>query len=83
MPQAKVEKVEEIKPLSGNTDTIRAGIPTYKVSVKATPTDGKANDAIIRILAKHFGVRANDIRIISGHTSSQKIVEITSRLFRK
>ena len=77
-PNSKVEKIEEIKPLSGVTDTKRPGIPTYKVSVKATPTDGKANDAIIRALAQHFGVRINNIRIVSGHTANQKIVEITS-----
>lgn len=72
----KVEKVEEVKPLSGVTDPKGAGIPIYKVSVKAAPTDGKANEAIIRALAKHFGIRPSDVRIVSGHTTSKKIVEI-------
>lgn len=77
-PNAKIEKIEQIQPQTVASNGSRAGIPTYKVSVKATPTDGKANDAIIRALAQHFGVRINNIRIVSGHTANQKIVEITS-----
>lgn len=77
-PSAKVEKVEELQPLSDSTNTIKSRLPTYKVSVKATPTDGRANDAIVRVLAKHFGIRPGDIRIVSGHTTNQKIVEINA-----
>ena len=73
---AKVESVEELKPLSDSIDSKRFGIPTYKVSVKATPTDGKANDAIIRILAEHFKIPRMRVRIVSGHTTNQKIIEI-------
>lgn len=48
----------------------------YKVSVKESPVDGKANEAIVRLLAEHFHTQTYNVRITSGHTSKQKIVEI-------
>ena len=34
------------------------------VLVQAPAIDGKANDAVSKVLAEHFGVRARDIKII-------------------
>jgi uncharacterized protein (TIGR00251 family) len=48
----------------------------FDVHIKQKPVDGKANEALIKVLAKHFGVRQNDVEIISGYTSRMKIVEI-------
>jgi uncharacterized protein (TIGR00251 family) len=47
-----------------------------KVKVQAPPEDGKANKAVIQLLAKHFRVPKNRIRIIAGQKSSQKIIEV-------
>jgi len=76
-PNAKTETIEELKRIQGIADPKRSSMPIYKISVKATASDGKANDAIIRALAKHFGVRTSDVRIVSGNTSKKKIVEVT------
>lgn len=46
------------------------------VQLRATPEDGKANVALICVLAEHFGVRKSDVRIVSGHSSRTKLVEI-------
>lgn len=48
----------------------------FKVSVKEPAKEGRANWAIERVLAKHFGVPVSCVRIISGHASRKKIVEI-------
>lgn len=48
----------------------------FEICVKEPPVKGQANAAIIMALAKHFGVPFSAVRIISGHTSRQKIVEI-------
>ena len=48
----------------------------YTVRVRAAPQDGKANEAVIRLLARHFGVTRSAVRIASGLTSRNKIVEI-------
>ena len=46
------------------------------VAVKERPHDGKANAAIIKAVAAHFGVAASHVRIVSGGGARNKIVEI-------
>jgi len=48
----------------------------WKLHVSAPPVDGKANQAIVRFLAKLAGVPAAAVRIVSGFTASTKIVEL-------
>ncbi|UUO04462.1 DUF167 domain-containing protein [Blastopirellula sp. J2-11] len=43
-----------------------------KVSVTAAPEDGKANKAIIELVAKKLALRKSQLEIISGHTHRQK-----------
>ena len=49
-----------------------------KVRVTAPPEDGRANDALIEVLADWLGVKRRQIEIISGATSRNKIVRVTS-----
>jgi uncharacterized protein (TIGR00251 family) len=42
------------------------------VRLTAAPSDGEANDALIRLLAKALGVRRGDVRLTSGTTSRMK-----------
>jgi uncharacterized protein YggU (UPF0235/DUF167 family) len=46
------------------------------VHVRERAVDGAANTAIEAALAAHFGVRKADVRIVRGHTSRVKLVEI-------
>jgi uncharacterized protein (TIGR00251 family) len=48
----------------------------WKLQVAAPPVDGKANEAIVRFLAKLAGVPAAGVRIVTGLTGSMKIVEL-------
>ncbi len=48
----------------------------YAVWVKAKPTDGKANEAVIKALAGYFDIAKSRITLLTGHTSKQKIFEI-------
>jgi len=43
-----------------------------KVAVAAPPEGGKANDAVIRLLAAAVGVRRADVVLLSGPTRRQK-----------
>lgn len=47
-----------------------------KVRVTAAPERGKANAAVLEVLAEALGLRRQAIRIVSGHGSARKIVEI-------
>ncbi|MDR1590381.1 MAG: DUF167 domain-containing protein [Puniceicoccales bacterium] len=47
-----------------------------KIKVQAPPEDGKANKAAILLLAKHFNVPKNRIKIVAGQKSQQKVIEV-------
>jgi uncharacterized protein YggU (UPF0235/DUF167 family) len=49
---------------------------TLKVRLAAVPEKGKANDALIDLLARHYNVPRASIQIISGHASQLKLVRI-------
>jgi uncharacterized protein (TIGR00251 family) len=48
----------------------------WKVRVAAAPEDGKANDAVVRLLAETLALPARDVQIVSGRTSRDKIVAL-------
>ncbi|WP_411818848.1 DUF167 domain-containing protein [Hyphococcus sp. DH-69] len=47
------------------------------VRVTAPPDKGKANAAIVKLLAKSLGIPKSDLRVAAGETSRQKTVEIS------
>jgi uncharacterized protein len=51
-------------------------IEWYSVSVKAPPRQGKANDEVAKLIAKHFKVPQSSVRLLRGATSKQKVFEI-------
>ena len=46
------------------------------VYVREVAIDGKANNALIKILAKHLDVPKSCVSIIRGQTSRHKIIEV-------
>jgi uncharacterized protein (TIGR00251 family) len=53
---------------------LRAGV--LIVRVMAPPLDGRANDAVCRLLARALGVRASDVTILRGERTRDKVVAI-------
>jgi uncharacterized protein len=49
---------------------------TLKVRIAAPPEHGKANQALIALLATHFEVPRTSVTILSGHSASLKLVRI-------
>ncbi len=49
---------------------------TYVASVKASPVDGKANAAVVALVANHFGLARARVRIKTGTTGRQKLIQI-------
>jgi len=47
-----------------------------KVYLTAPAVDGRANKALIALLAEHFGVRKSSISIIRGEKSRDKVIQI-------
>jgi uncharacterized protein (TIGR00251 family) len=58
-----------------------------KVRVTAPPVEGKANEGLLRFLAKEWKISLSHIEIIRGHHSREKILKISTDkeldLFRK
>ena len=49
---------------------------TLRVRVTAPPESGKANTAVIKLLAKQLGVAPSSLQIVRGHTARIKTVAI-------
>ena len=64
VPAARVEKI-----------AIENGIP--KIWIRTAPEDGKANKAVISLLAKLLTIPASRITIVTGHNSRDKRLHIT------
>jgi uncharacterized protein (TIGR00251 family) len=48
-----------------------------KINVTAPPEKGKANDAVVELLAAALGIATDDISVVSGHSSPAKLVAIS------
>ena len=65
-----------VKPGSKKGDLVVDSSPYLDVFLREKPIDGRANQALIAILAKHFSVNKESVRIVSGSSSRIKLVEI-------
>lgn len=59
--QNKIEKVSEGE---------------YKVWVTVPPSEGQANEGVVKILAKYFGVAKSCVVIVGGKSARAKIVDV-------
>lgn len=70
-------KIEvHVKPNSRKEGIEKTAAGIYKVSVNAPPQEGRANEAVVELLAEHFGVSKSSIRLVRGQTSKKKLFEI-------
>ena len=49
---------------------------TIKIKLAAPPVEGKANEELIRFLAKVFKVRKSELEIVAGKTGRDKLVTV-------
>jgi uncharacterized protein (TIGR00251 family) len=64
-----------VKPNSRTVELNREG-DSFVAKVKEPPKEDKANQAVIKLLAEHFGVPQSQVRILSGFRSRSKVVEV-------
>ena len=67
-----------VTPKSRQRRLEQAADGTWRAMVPEPPEDGRANAALIELLAEHFDVPKRSLRIVRGHTGRQKIVEMVS-----
>ncbi|MBZ8181931.1 MAG: DUF167 domain-containing protein [Oscillatoria sp. PMC 1051.18] len=68
----------KVKPNSKNQKIESAADGSLTVRLKSPPRDGKANQELIELLAEKFSVRKCQVRIKSGLSAKNKLVEIES-----
>jgi uncharacterized protein (TIGR00251 family) len=49
----------------------------WVAQLKSPPVDGKANEELIGLVAKHFGCRKAEVSIKSGGSSRIKLIQIS------
>lgn len=70
VPNAKFVKVVE------EPDPTEPARMRLKVYLTAVPEKGKANKALLDVLARHFGVAKSTVCILKGDTRRDKLIEI-------
>ncbi len=66
-----------LQPKSSKNEVVGPYRDGIKVKVTAPPVEGEANEALIRFLAKKFGISPSCIEIIRGHHSREKTLGIS------
>ena len=65
-----------VKPNAKKGEVTRLSDTEYRVTVRPPAHDGKANDAVIDLLADYFGIAKSAVKIIRGHSSRHKLLEV-------
>ncbi len=68
-PKASADRIGETRQLPNGDEQL-------VVYVTAVPEDGKANEAMIRLLAKHLRVAPSRLTIVRGQTNRNKLVRV-------
>jgi uncharacterized protein len=58
-------------------ETLADGRAVLKARVRATPSEGEANEALCRLIAKAAGVPPRDVTLVAGATSRIKRLTIS------
>ena len=67
----------KVRPGARQSRVIRKLGEEWKVEIAAPAVDGKANRALVEFLASRWLVPRSAVRIVSGHHSRNKVVEVT------
>jgi uncharacterized protein (TIGR00251 family) len=65
-----------VSPAGSRTQVVGRHGDAWKVRVVAAPEDGKANDAVLRLLAETLGLPRRDVALVSGHSARDKVVSL-------
>ncbi|MDX6464976.1 MAG: uncharacterized protein QOI27_16 [Gaiellaceae bacterium] len=66
-----------VSPGAGRAQIVGRHGDAWKVRVTAAPEQGRANDAVLRLLAGALAVPRDALVLVSGHGARDKIVELS------
>ena len=65
-----------VKPKAKQNRVVKISDVSYKVWVTAPAEKGKANQAVVELLAKEFKLKKSQVQLIAGFKSREKIIRI-------
>ena len=68
-PKAASDRIGEVRADAEGKEFV-------SVSVRAVPDKGKANEAVIKLLARHLGLPKSALSVVSGATDRNKVIAI-------
>ena len=66
----------KVKPNARSSCLVAAGDGTWVAQLRAPPVEGRANDELIALVARHFGCRRSAVSIRSGASARLKRLQI-------
>ena len=66
-----------VSPGAGGSAVVGRHGDAWKVRVTEAPERGRANDAVLRLLAETLALPRTALTLVSGHGAREKIVELT------
>jgi uncharacterized protein (TIGR00251 family) len=66
----------KVKPNSRSSVLEQKDDGTWVAQIKSPPVDGKANEELIALVAKHFKCHKSDVSIKTGGSSRVKLIRI-------
>jgi uncharacterized protein len=67
-----------VKPNAKKAEVTQLANGEYRVEVREPAQDGKANQAVMELLARYFGVPKSTVRIKRGLSSRHKLLELAT-----
>jgi uncharacterized protein len=65
-----------VQPRAKRTEVAGERAGAILIRVHAPPVDGRANEAVCRLIAKRLGVASGAVRVVRGDTARDKVVRV-------
>jgi len=75
-PHATTRLRLRVSPGAKRTELVGRYADGWKVRVSAAPERGRANEAVVSLLARRLGLDRSDISLVSGHAARDKVIEL-------
>ncbi len=69
----------KVKPRANTSSLVQASDGTWVAKLKSPPVDGKANEELVALVAKHFKCRKAAVAIKAGASGRTKLVKVETQ----
>lgn len=76
MPEPTTRLRIRVSPGASRTELVGRQGEAWKVRVAAPPERGRANDAVLKLLAERLRVAPGELTLVSGRSGRDKVVEL-------